>query len=61
MTASKNSEVWVVVRVDSLAEVGGVPADVIAAIENQRRAVRTVRASGNDFASAMRLVEQEIY
>ncbi len=58
MTASKNSEVWLVVRVDSLAEVGGVRADVIAAIENQRRAVR---ASGNDFASAMRLVEQEIY
>ncbi len=58
MTASKNSEVWLVVRVDSLAEVGGVPADVIAAIENQRRAVR---ASGNDFAAAMRQVELEIY
>ena len=58
MTASKNSEVWLVVRVDSLAEVGGVPADVIAAIENQRR---TVRASGNDFAAAMRQVELEIY
>ncbi len=58
MTASKNSEVWLVVRVDSLAEGGGVPADVITAIENQRR---NVRASGNDFASAMRLVEQEIY
>ena len=58
MTASKNSEVWVVVRVDSLAEAGWVPADVIAAIENQRRAVR---ASGYDFASAIRLVEQEIY
>ncbi len=61
MTASKNSEVWVVMRVDSLAEVGAVPADVIAAIGNQRRASHPVRAGGNDFASAMRLVEQEIY
>ena len=58
MTASKNSEVWVVMRVDSLAEVGGVPAHVIAEIDNQRR---SVRAGSNDFASAMRLVEQEIY
>lgn len=58
MTASKNSEVWVVVRVDSLTEVGGVPADVITAIENRGRAVR---AGGNDFASAIRLVEREIY
>ncbi len=61
MTASKNSEVWVVMRVDSLAEFDGGPADVIAAIGNQRRAARPVHAGGNDFASAMRLVEQEIY
>ncbi len=58
MTASKNSEVWVVMRVDSLAEVGAVPADVIAQIDNKRR---SVRAGSNDFAAAMRLVEQEIY
>ena len=58
MTASKNSEVWVVMRVDSLAEVGAVPADVIAEIDNRRR---SVRAGSNDFAAAMRLVEQEIY
>ena len=45
-------------RVDSLAEVGAVPADVIAQIDNKRR---SVRAGSNDFASAMRLVEQEIY
>ena len=61
MTASKNSEIWVAVRVDTLAKVDGVPADIIAAIENQRRAVRPVRAGDNDFASAMRRVEQEIY
>ena len=58
MTASKNSEVWVVMRVDSSAEVGGVPVDVIAEIDDKRR---SVRAASNDFASAMRLVEQEIY
>ncbi len=58
MTASKNSEVWVVMRLDSLAEIGGVPAEVIATIDKQRH---TDRASSNDFASAIRLVEQEIY
>ncbi len=58
MTLSKNSEVWVVMRVDSLAEAGAIPADVIAAIDSNRR---TVHAGSNDFASAIRRVEQEIY
>ncbi len=61
MTASKNSEVWLVMRIDSLAETGGVPADVLAAIKNQRPTAPLAWARENDFASAMRQVEQEAY
>lgn len=58
MTASKNSEVWVVMRVDSLAEVGNIPTNAIAKIEHKRR---PERAGSNDFAAAMRQVEDDIY
>lgn len=58
MTAPKNSEVWVVMHLDTLVEAGGIPADVIAKIDSNRR---TVHAGCNDFASAIRQVEREIY
>ena len=44
-------------RIDSLAETGGV----LAAIKNQRPTVPSAWARENDFASAMGQIEQEVY